>query len=209
MISNRDREMVTISTDIALKRRIEVLETRNRRLRLAAGAFRAKVRRLKEVIDTIPVGVSECNADGEITFANATLAKMAGYPAGDMLGKRVWDLMPSGAQKNTMPAYLKFLGSRQPGATSCVTRLHRKNGEISDIQVEWAYRKNEKGEVSGYTAVHTDIGDRMRADEILREARATLESRLADRTAELLRVYRQLERLADAEPVSKNRLQES
>ena len=184
--------MIDSEEKTSFRKKIETLKSSSEQLRAAEKRARLKAARLEELIDTLPVGLAECDTAGAITFANATLEKMTGYPRKQLIGRRVWELMPSGAQRDAMPEYLDFIRTDRPACTSCIIRQLGRDGAISDIQVEWCYRTGKGGELAGYTAIFEDIGDRLRADEALHSARKELESRLRERTRALLEAYRLL-----------------
>ncbi len=88
----------------------------------------------------------------------------------------------------------------------------RKDGQRFWADVVITALRDERGQLYGFAKITRDITERRRAEEALREANATLESKVAQRTAELEHRARQLQKLtlelSEAEDRERRRLAE-
>ncbi|HEY9711126.1 MAG TPA: PAS domain S-box protein, partial [Oculatellaceae cyanobacterium] len=120
----------------------------------------------RTLVETIPHGIEEINTTGIITFGNSALHRMLGYAEGELLGKRIWELIPE-SDRITVPGYLAMLVQDQPSPPSYQGQALTKEGKVLDIQVDWDYKRDKQGQVTGFIAVITDITDiRTRKQEL-------------------------------------------
>jgi PAS domain S-box-containing protein len=88
----------------------------------------------------------------------------------------------------------------------------RKNGQRFWADVVITALRDESGQLYGFAKITRDVTERRRAEEALREANTTLESKVAQRTAELEYRARQLQKLtfevSEAEDRERKRLAE-
>ncbi len=121
----------------------------------------------RTLVETIPHGIEEIDTTGIITFGNSALHRMLGYAGKELLGKRIWDLIPDSARL-TCPGYLARLVQEQPPPTPYVGTALTKDSHVLDIQVDWDYKRDEQGRVTGFIAVVTDITERKQMEEALK-----------------------------------------
>lgn len=132
-------------TEIIERRRVEIA------LRKSESLYRT-------LVETIPHGIGEVDATGSITFANSALHRILGYAQGELEGKRIWDLFPE-PERFTFPSYLTTLVQEQPLPTPYQVQARTRDGKLLDTQMDWNYKRDEQGRVSGFIAVVTDITD--------------------------------------------------
>lgn len=125
-------------------------------------------RRYETLLETIPEGVEECDANGLITFANDHFSKMTRYEKNEMLTMHIWDLMEPGPQKDALPGYLRHLVERQPPPEPYFCRNLTKDGGVIDVQVDWVYKRDDAGRITGFICLVSDITERKRMDETIR-----------------------------------------
>ncbi len=128
-------------------------------------ALRASEKRYRDLVETIPHGIQEIDLNGNITFANTALEKIFGYQKGQLLGKSVLDLMASPMEKKSMLAFLRQTAKEEPIPIPYFNKCLTAKGRMVDIQADWNYKRNQAGKVVGFTAVITDISNRLRAEE--------------------------------------------
>ncbi|HBE59862.1 MAG TPA: hypothetical protein DDW56_20835 [Cyanobacteria bacterium UBA11366] len=120
-------------------------------------------------IETIPQGIKEIDITGTITFANSALHRILGYPDGEIVGKKIFDLAPE-SERLAVSDYFIMVVKDQPPLTPYQTKALTKNSEIIDIQVDWNYKRNEKGKIIGFISVISDITQRQEREEALRQS---------------------------------------
>lgn len=123
-------------------------------------ALRESERRIRTLIDTMPMGVQECDTAGVITLINDAYARLTGYRKEEILGKHIWDFLAPGPRKDELPAYLQYLVQNQPSPTPYFGRNLTRDGRLIDVQVDWSYRRNGEGKVSGFVSIVSDITER-------------------------------------------------
>jgi PAS domain S-box-containing protein len=141
--------------------------------------------RLQTLVATIPHGIQEVDPHGTITFANPAYHRIYGYQDQEMIGKSVLDLQTSSSAKAELSAYLAKLVEAQPQPTPYRAKNYTREGEVIDVQVDWNYKRDNHGRVTGFIAVVTDVTEPNRATEALRQAKDELEQRVQERTAQL------------------------
>lgn len=160
----------------------------------AQEALADRERHYRTIIDTVPLLVYECGIDGVLTFANAVAEPFVGYKAEELVGTTVWDRMGDDDQQKEMAAWLRRIAVEQPPPTPYFGVRRRKDGRWIDIRADWNYLRNERGEVTGFVCVVSDITEQKRAEEALKQAHDELERRVEERTAELREANQRLHR---------------
>ncbi len=128
-------------------------------------ALRDSEERYRALVETIPHGIQEIDRNGVITFANSVLEKIFGYDEGELLGKSIIDLIASDHDKEQMQAFLATLFREEPARIPFSNRCKTKKGHIIDIQTDYDYKKDTKGNTIGLISIVTNITARLRAEE--------------------------------------------
>jgi len=145
----------------------------------------------RTLVETIPHGIQEIDPTGIITFGNSALHNMLGYEPGELFGKPLCELI-SEFEQLTLPEYLAQLVQEQSRPTPHLFKIWTKDGNLLDIQMDWNYKRDEQGQVTGFISVITDITERKQAEEALRETQHLIQQ-IADTTPSLLYIYDQLQ----------------
>ncbi len=140
----------------------------------------------RSLFETVPYGFYECDTNGKIILANESYSRITGYSKDEILNMYIWDFMEPGQQKDSLPEYLNQLINEQPSPMPYIARNIKKDGQLNDVHVDWDYKRNEQGKVTGFVCVLSDITERNRADDALREAHDELETKVEQRTKEVL-----------------------
>ncbi len=119
------------------------------------------------LIDTIPHGVQEYDCEGTITLGNRALHKILGYEDGELLGKKIWDFLPSSFDQDALKKYLAGLVKEQPSPSSYQTTWMRKDGTPVDFQIDWNYKRDTKGVRTGFISIITDITEHKKLEKDL------------------------------------------
>ncbi len=178
-------KILTSITEITLRKQLEIrfkkgaeeLAESNKKLLQEIGDHEQSAASLKQskenyrlLLETIPYGIQENDLSGIITFSNSAHHKILGYAPGELIGKPIWAFMASVSERENLPAYLATLVKEQPKPTPYFSKNARKDSRIIDVRVDWDYRHNEKGELTGFTSVITDITESKRMEEELLKA---------------------------------------
>lgn len=135
----------------------------------AEDALRASESRFHTLVDLLPYGVQEDDLTGRITFANPALEQLRGQAEGTLIGRYIWDFLTDDAKRQALRDYRQLLIREQPPPAPYFTKNRRPDGSVIDVQIDWAYRRDEQGQLQGFVAVVTDITERKRLQETLRE----------------------------------------
>ena len=122
------------------------------------------------LLDTIPHGIQEIDVFGEILFVNKAYNKIFGYEGGEVIGTSILDKLAHDSSRDKLRNYLKKLLKDQPTPTPYFEKNRTKEGRIIDVQVDWNYRKDNKGQIVGFISVLTDISERKQAEEAIRKS---------------------------------------
>ena len=112
---------------------------------------------LKNILDTLPHGVQEHNLKGLITFSNPAHHRILKYPAGELVGKHIWDLDFRADDREMSHQRLQQLSKERPAPFPLILRKANKSGSPVYVQVNWCYQYDPQGELCGFLSVFTDI----------------------------------------------------
>ncbi|MBN1492319.1 MAG: PAS domain S-box protein, partial [Phycisphaerae bacterium] len=138
-------------------------------------ALRESEDRYRTLIETSPTAIVVGDLNGKLVYVNEYLAKMHGYADSDELlatTKSIFDLVApeSRSQLEREMGSIETLGSSRPQEYI----LARKEGGAIAAVVSAAALRTTDGQPHGFIAVATDITDRKRAENALREGEARL-----------------------------------
>jgi PAS domain S-box-containing protein len=165
--------------------------------------------RYRLLVETIPHGVQEIDTSGTITFVNSAHCNIHGYEEVELIGKSALDLVASESEREELSKYLAALVKEQPKPMPYVGQDRTKDGRIKDIQVDWAYKKDNHGRVIGFVSILTDITERKRVEDELHKAHDEMEQKVKERTSELMETNEQLRREIENRKRVEERLRES
>lgn len=136
--------------------------------RRAELALKSSEQQYRSLVETIPHGIEEIDTTGTIIFSNSTYQRMLGYEQGELLGKKMWDFSPEPEHSN-LPEYLAMLVQQQPPPTPYLGQSLTKDGNLIDTQIDWNYKRDEQGLVTGFISVITDITELKKAEKAQRK----------------------------------------
>jgi len=199
-----DRAYIARNSSGQAQRVIGAMQDRTQRKRAERELFEAQ-QRLLALMNALPVGVSFSDDPTcqRITGNPAVLAQFGADPR-DNLSASAPDPSVPGRQVRLFHEGRQITDAELP-----LQRAVAENREIPPMELEvelpsgrrWfaaasgAPIRDASGNVIGGVAVTADITERRRAEEALRELNATLERKVAQRTAELRHRARQLQKL--------------
>jgi PAS domain S-box-containing protein len=123
--------------------------------------------RFRNLVDIISHGIVEIDLNWIITYANAAYHQILEYPQGSLMGKCVWDIFrpdPSEARR-----YFEKVIHEQPVPISFYSRRLTLTGKYVDLKVDWNYKRDAQGNISGFVVAVTDVTQQRRAEEAAQE----------------------------------------
>jgi diguanylate cyclase (GGDEF)-like protein/PAS domain S-box-containing protein len=118
-----------------------------------------RARMLKEAVDCLPIGITLCDVNGKIIYANPAEAEMHGYADNELVGKEARQLAPQGLVKELKPDQLNTIGLFKRESTNL-----RKNGEEFPVQLTSIAVRNSEGRCLGLVTTCEDITGRKEAE---------------------------------------------
>jgi two-component system sensor kinase FixL len=184
-----DQPMVlVIARDITEKKRIrenleKSVEKRTEELNLLNKELTAEINRRKEIeqalhetkehyrtlVETIPYGVQDISLTGKVLFANSAAYQIYGARRNKLIGQSIFDSLADEEEKMKVEKYFDTLIKDQPPPTPYFIKLLNKHNRILEIQVDWDYNHDAEGNLVSYVMILTDITEKKRAEEKLRE----------------------------------------
>lgn len=162
-----DHEEARLLREVADDLAFGLESMRARRAReLAEEALRRSEERFRELVGAIPHGVQESDLEGRITYSNAAMHRILGVQPGSLVGHHIWDFHAP-EERAQLKAYIARLVTDLPEPTPYYGRNFTPAGEPVDLQVDWTYKHNDRGELTGFISVITDITERKRSQEQL------------------------------------------
>jgi len=144
--------------------------------------LRESEERFRRIVETALEGIWVLDPQGRTAFANARIAEMLGISVADMLGRSVFDFID--------PEDRSLMASRLEQRRHGIADVHDSRFRRADGQELWAIVSaspytDDRGIVGGILGMLTDITDRKRAEEELRNADRRKEEFLAVLSHEL------------------------
>ena len=153
-----------------------IAELEELRQRLAEERSTPEMKTAAVLFRLAPLGIHACDTEGRIIFVNPSQEAITGYTADELIGTCIWDRLPPGPEKDSLPAYFKHLISEQPAPMPFFAKNIRKSGEVFDVRIDWNYIRNPEGKVTGFVSVVSDITEHERAEEELARNKAILQA---------------------------------
>jgi len=122
---------------------------------------------LSQVLNTLPYGVQENDTEGVITFSNVAHHHILGLKPGELIGRHIWDFKKDEKQKQQLRDLLAHLLKEQPSPEPYVTANKTGDGREVMVEVVWDYQLNNRGKITGFISVISDITRRKQAEEKL------------------------------------------
>jgi len=137
------------------------------------GTLRESENKYRNIVETSIEGIWIFNAVSETMYVNEKMAEMMGYYREEMIGSFIWDYTDKG-DKDFLQ--VKLANQKQGIDEIYELKLLRKDGSpiLFSVSAKGFFNFDEKFE--GSVGMFTDITDRRRAEEALKESKARVES---------------------------------
>lgn len=165
----------------------------------APEAAAAWTQRLQLLLESTGEGIFGIDTDGCCTFINRAGAQMLGWSPDEVLGRNMHDLIhhTHGDGSQYPEADCPIFNAFRQGLPCRIDREVLWRADGSPFSAEYSsYPILDAGAVQGAVVTFVDISERRQAEELLHQARAELEQRVAARTAELSQALEQLRELS-------------
>ena len=135
--------------------------------RVQQQALQRSEERYRRIVQTAEEGIWMIGADATTTFVNPKMASMLGYSVEEMLGRSMYDFMDERARADAR----ENMRRREQGISEQHDfRLTRKDGGDLWTAMSTSASVDADGRYDGALAMVTDITERRRAEEALRES---------------------------------------
>lgn len=149
----------------------------------AEAALREGIDFSERIMNSMLDGLSVVDVDGTYLAVNDAFCQITGFAREELLGTRPPYLYWPPEHRDAIHAVFEEMRTGEPRNLEFV--FMRKSGERFPVVLAPAVVRDATGNAVRYIATIKDITDRKRAEAALREANATLEQRVNERTAEL------------------------
>jgi len=164
------------------RQRLLELAAREAELRESRQALIASEAELRLVADSLPVLIAFVDRDRIYRFANRAYEDWVNLPVSEVIGRRLDDVIGT---ENYAGRRAQLDAAFEGEAQAFETEWPRHDGSYRVADIRYLPRLDDDGTVLGIHVFVQDITARRDAETVLRTAAATLEARVAERTAEL------------------------
>ena len=138
--------------------------------KLAEADLSASEDRFKQVADSTGVWIWEVDANGLYTYASPVVEKILGYTPGELVGKKhFYELFAGENSEETKMNVLKLFASKQSIKELLNQNVH-KDGSLVWLSTSGNPILDKKGVLLGYRGADTDITERKKVEEALKES---------------------------------------
>ena len=154
---------------------------------------------LAAIVDSSPDAIIGIDLLGRVSSWNGGASKLLGFSAEETLGKTLNDLIVPDDRKNEEKEILA--GIAEGRTLSGFESLRQTKGKgLVEVAISVSPVRGPNGEVEGAAKTLRDISERKHAEREIRALNADLETKVAQRTAELESARRALKTVLDAVP---------
>jgi PAS domain S-box-containing protein len=124
----------------------------------------------RKLVTTAPYGIQLTDRKGKIIFSNPAHHSIQGYADGELVGKYIWELMADDTHRSEAKAFYQKIIKEQPRPEVYNNRDLTKDGREIEVQVNWDYIRNTKGELEGIISIISDITKQKALEANVRQA---------------------------------------
>ena len=127
-------------------------------------------KKYRKLLETAPYGIQLTDREGKILFSNPAHHRIQGYDDGGLIGKYIWELMAKADLRSKAKDYYQKIIREQPQPEVYYNRDLTRDGREIDVQVNWDYIRNTKGELEGIISIISDITKQKALESSVRQA---------------------------------------
>jgi PAS domain S-box-containing protein len=136
----------------------------------AEARLRESELRFRQVAENVTDFVWEVDASGLYTYTSPSVEKLLGYTPEELVGKmHFYDLFVAQERERLKSAAFELFAARQPFRAFANTILS-KAGRTVHVETSSVPMLDEAGRLVGYRGADCEVGDRIRAEELLRQS---------------------------------------
>lgn len=169
---------------------------------VASPVAHAAADRLTLLLESTGEGIFGIDMAGRCTFVNRAAAQMLGWRTEEVLGRNMHELIhhTHGDGRHYPEADCPIFNAFRRGLPCRIDDEVLWRADGSPFWAEYSsYPIVENGTVQGAVVTFVDIGERKRAEALLRQTHAELEQRVAERTRQLRELANHLETVREQE----------
>jgi two-component system, sensor histidine kinase len=151
--------------------------------------------RYRTVVDTAFDAIITITPDAVVRSFNHGAERIFGYRAEEVIGQPVTLLMPERYRDLCAAGLQRYLETGEARVIGGTTELVGLRNDGSEVPIELSLGEMHEGEERLFTGIIREISERKQAEQEVRRLNATLEKKVAERTAQLADRERRLEDL--------------
>jgi PAS domain S-box-containing protein len=134
----------------------------------AEEALRHSERRFRDIADNAFEWIWEVDPNGKYTYSSPTVEKILGYKPVEVIEKHFYDLLHPDDKERVEKETLEIFARKEPFRELIFKSLN-KDGTTVWLSTSGVPLLDEKGNLVGYRGADTDITERKKAEEAIRE----------------------------------------
>jgi PAS domain S-box-containing protein len=146
--------------------------------------------RLAAIVDSSDDAIVSKTLDGVITSWNRAAERLFGYTAAEAIGQHIFLIIPDDRRLEEEDVLARLRRGERVDHFETVRQA--RDGRRFPVSLTVSPVRDRHGPIIGASKVARDISERANAQELLRKAHEELETRVHERTAELLRANESL-----------------
>ncbi len=129
-------------------------------------------KKYKNLVESLPYGIHDCDLTGRITFCNRSDCDILGYSAKELTGMTLFDITADDLDKKKLESLLTNMADSLVPPEKYQTTYRKKNGGIIHAEVDWSYRYDQGGNLTGFRSFISDISSKINAENDLKRTQA-------------------------------------
>ena len=174
------------------EQRIEALEKADIERELAEKALKESEEKYRSLVENIPDVIYSIDKSFRIVAASLPAANFYGYGANEVLGQEFSTFIYPEDKSLVVSSFLEAIETRREWTRGLQFRMISKQGVTHWVELNSHMQFDEDGNYVREEGVLRDIDDRIKAEEALQKVHRELEKTIEKRTAELVRINKQL-----------------